>query len=215
MSEDTLPQLTVLLSGRGSNMQAIHRACSNGLLNATIAHVISNESNAEGLSYARCNNIKASVLEHRHYANRIEFDLALLDLIEQDSPDLILLAGFMRRLSGEFTNRFESRLINIHPSLLPRHPGLHTHKKAIDNGDEWHGCSIHYVTEELDGGPVIAQSRVRIDKTDGVDSLSARVLRKEHELYWQVVKLCLAGKVECQNGHIFFCGKRLQYPILM
>lgn len=196
-------------------MQALHKACNNGRLNAKITHVISNQADAGGLQYASNNGIKASVLDHRGYTSRIEFDRALSEAIEQDSPELILLAGFMRRLSGEFTQRFESRLINIHPSLLPHHPGLHTHQQALECGDEWHGCSIHYVTEELDGGPVIARSLVKVKSTDTADSLASRVLEKEHQLYWQTVKLCLERKIECQDGHILFCGKRLLYPILI
>lgn len=196
-------------------MQALHRACTTGLLKAQIIHVISNQTDAGGLDYAHDNGIESSVLDHRGYNSRNEFDRALAETIEQKSPDLILLAGFMRRLSGEFTRQFGSRLLNIHPSLLPQYPGLHTHKKALEAGEEWHGCSIHYVTEELDGGPVIARSMVRIKPTDTADSLASRVLDKEHQLYWQVVKLCLEKKVECQNGHILFCGKRLRYPILI
>lgn len=197
-------------------MQAVHKACMDGRLNATVSHIISNDPSAEGLQYAKENNISVSVLDHREYPNRDHFDNALADTVAHSSPDLILLAGFMRRLGGPFTQRFESRLINIHPSLLPRHPGLHTHEKAISNGDRWHGCSIHYVTEELDGGPVIARSIVPVfSKTDTPDTLAARVLHKEHLLYWQVTRMCLERTVECQDGHIIYNGKKLLYPLLL
>ncbi len=210
-----MPNLTVLLSGRGSNMQALHKACSGGLLNAKITHVISNRPEAAGLTYASDQGIKTTVVDHHSYANRTAFDQALGNAIDQRSPDLILLAGFMRKLSGEFTQRFASRLINIHPSLLPHHPGLNTHQKVIECGDKWHGCSIHYVTEKLDGGPVIARSMIMVTPTDTPATLASRVLKKEHQLYWQAVKLCVGQKIECQNGHILYCGKRLLCPILI
>lgn len=212
---EKLPTVTILLSGRGSNMQAIHRASVDGRLAATVT-VISNEPDAAGLLYAQQNGVKATIIDHRDYKHREDFDQALAELIEADKPDLVLLAGFMRRLGAAFTKRFESRLINIHPSLLPRYPGLNTHQKAIDHGDEWHGCSIHFVTEELDGGPVIARSTVRIDhQTDSADTLAAKVLKKEHNLYWQIARMCLNKTVECRDGHIIYQGTRLRYPILL
>ena len=215
MKDRKLPELTILLSGRGSNMQAIHAACEKGLLHARVNHVISNNPHAGGLQYAQDQNIKTTVVDHRGYKNRLDFDNELASRIEDDSPDLILLAGFMRRLSGEFTRQFHPRLLNIHPSLLPRHPGLNTHQQAIDSLEQWHGCSIHFVTEELDGGPIIARSVVPVHSADTAEVLAARVLKKEHELYWRVVQMCLDSTVECQDGHIIFKGNILKYPILL
>ena len=215
MNDHTLPELTILLSGRGSNMQAIHAACQKGLLKARVSHVISNNPGAGGLQYARDHNIKIDVVDHKAYKSRQDFDQALADQITGGSPALILLAGFMRRLSGDFTRKFHSRLLNIHPSLLPRHPGLNTHQQAIDSLDTWHGCSIHFVTEELDGGPIIARSVVPVLSTDTPDTLAARVLRKEHQAYWKAAQMCLDNTIECQDGHIVFQGKTLNYPILL
>lgn len=196
-------------------MQAIHAACVEGLLNASVTHIISNNPHAGGLQFAKDHNIRTDVVDHREHTHRQDFDRALADQIMRGSPDLILLAGFMRRLSGDFTRQFQSKLLNIHPSLLPRHPGLNTHQQAIDNQDEWHGCSIHFVTEELDGGPVIARSVVPVFSQDTTDLLARRVLKKEHQLYWKVVQMCLNKTIECQNGHIIYQGKNLNYPILM
>lgn len=196
-------------------MQAIHTACEKGWLNARVSHIVTNDPKAGGLQYAKQHKIKNTVVDHRDFKNRQDFDRVLADTIAQTSPDLILLAGFMRRLSGEFTERFNTKLLNIHPSLLPRYPGLNTHQRAIDNQDEWHGCSIHFVTEELDGGPIIARSIVPVLSDATPEQLAARVLKKEHQSYWRVVNLCLNRTVECQDGHINFQGKTLKYPILL
>ncbi len=196
-------------------MQAIHKACVEGKLAASLS-VISNEPSAKGLEYAHQNGLKATTLNHRDFKNRAEFDHALAELIDRHPPDLILLAGFMRRLGGIFTQRYDSRLINIHPSLLPRYPGLNTHQSVLDNKDAWHGCSIHFVTEELDGGPVIARSVVPVKlPSDTPETLAARVLEKEHQAYWRVAQMCLERTIECQDGHVLYYGKKLQYPILL
>lgn len=207
--------ITVLISGRGSNMCALHEASLSGQLSADISHVIANKPDAAGLQYARSHNIKTTVVDHTEYSSRDEFDQQLLGTIESSSPRLILLAGFMRKLTEAFTQHFESRLINIHPSLLPRHTGLNTHEKAILAGDRWHGCSVHFVTAELDAGPIIARSVVNVEKDDTQESLAARVLTKEHQLYWRVAQLYLENAIRWQDGHVEYCGKRLAYPLTL
>ncbi len=207
--------ITVLISGRGSNMQAIHRACENGTLQAKVTHVISNVTNAGGLEYARHHGINTTVVNHKEYSNREAFDQALIEAIDCSTPaQLVLLAGFMRRLTVEFTQHYQHRLLNIHPSLLPRHPGLNTHARAIEASDRWHGCTVHYVNEALDGGPVIARAVVPIKNGDNVDSLSARVLAAEHKLYPTVVQMCLHGTVACQDSHVKVNDKAALNPLL-
>lgn len=207
--------LTVLISGRGSNMVAIHDACQRGALDASITHVISNDPNARGIQFAKQHGIKVSVLDHRNFTDRDEFDQELQGLVESGHPSLILLAGFMRRLGADFTRQFAGRLLNIHPSLLPRHPGLRTHEKAILSADRWHGCSVHFVTPVLDGGPVIARSTVRVLTGDTPESLAERVLGREHQLYWRVAQMALSGQVRWRDGHVEYCSNRLIYPLTL
>lgn len=207
--------LTVLISGRGSNMVAVHKASQRGALHANISHVISNDPAAAGLEYAQRHGIKTSVLDHRNFIEREEFDRALLPLVESNNPSLILLAGFMRRLGESFVRHFEGRLLNIHPSLLPSHPGLNTHERVLGSADKWHGCSVHFVTPVLDGGPIIARSALRVLPNDTPDSLSERVLEKEHQLYWRVVQLILSGQARWRNGHVDYCGSQLIYPLTL
>lgn len=209
------PQITVLISGRGSNMQAIHSACINGCLEAELSHVISNVPDAAGLQYAQRHQIHTSVVDHRDYTSREAFDKALIETIESSCPPtLVLLAGFMRRLTANFTRHFSGRLINIHPSLLPAHPGLDTHSKVLAAGDRWHGCSVHYVNEELDGGPVIARGVVPVLAGDSEEILAARVLSTEHRLYPAITQLCIHGGAECQNSHVKFNQVTLSSPLL-
>ena len=211
----TTPQITVLISGRGSNMQAIHRACSDGSIEANVSHVISNTEDAAGLTYAQQNGIHTSVLNHKDFASRSDFDNSLINKIEQNGqPDLVLLAGFMRRLTAVFTNHFDGNLINIHPSLLPKHPGLDTHAKALQCGDKWHGCSVHFVNEELDGGPVIARGIVPVVEGDTETTLAERVLATEHRVFPSVVQQFLNGSVTCQNNHIRIHGIILSNPLV-
>ncbi|OED43849.1 phosphoribosylglycinamide formyltransferase [Chromatiales bacterium (ex Bugula neritina AB1)] len=205
--------LVILISGRGSNFQTIHQACLLGAINADIALVISNRPDAAGLVYAREQKIRTRVLNHSDYTSRNQYDLALSSVIDTIEQPFVILAGFMRRLTGSFTRRYTSRLINIHPSLLPLHPGLDTHRAAIEHGDRWHGCSVHYVTEKLDGGPVIARAVVPLYKQDTPQLLAARVLAKEHMLYPHVIQLCLTGRIEWKDGHILHAGIPLQYPL--
>lgn len=213
------PELTVLLSGRGSNMQSIHKACEDGRIDATLGHVISNVANAAGIEYAQLQNIPTTVVDHKAYESRDAFEVDLAKAIDnhkgnRDKPaPLVLLAGFMRVLGQHFTQHFENRLINVHPSLLPLHRGLNTHSRAIDAGDEWHGCSVHFVNEALDGGPVIAQARVPVLDDDTAESLASRVLVAEHQLYPLVTQMCIDQQIECQNGHVKLHGKILTNPL--
>lgn len=196
-------------------MQALHQATLNSLLDAEITHVIANKESAAGLTYARDNNIKASVVDHQQFDSSEQFDNKLLQTIEAQSPQLVLLAGFMRKLGADFTKHFESRLLNIHPSLLPCYPGLDTHSKVLDNGDQWHGCSVHFVTAELDAGPIIARSLVPTKPDDTAESLASRVLEKEHQLYWRAAQHCLQQSIIWRDGHVEYCGNRLVYPLTL
>ncbi len=177
-------------------MQAIVKACQSGKLDAEVVRVISNTANAAGIDFAKQEGIEALVCEHKHFNNRIDFDAALGELIEQAKPDLVVLAGFMRILSSNLVEKFLGRMINIHPSLLPKYPGLDTHKQALAAGDSEHGASVHFVTPELDAGPIIGQVIVPILDQDTEDSLAQRVLAEEHELLVNAVQHCLTGNVQ-------------------
>lgn len=205
--------ITVLISGRGSNMQAIHRACVDGRIEAKVTRVVSDNPDAGGLEYAQQHGIATTVVEAGNYADRLAFDNALAAAIDEDMPTLIALAGFMRVLSGGFTDRYQGRLINIHPSLLPRHKGLHTHDRALASGDRWHGCSVHFVSASLDGGPLIARSVVPVLADDSADTLAERVLSKEHRLYPMVIAACLRGEIVCKGNAVLRHGVPLRYPV--
>ncbi|MEW9796986.1 phosphoribosylglycinamide formyltransferase [Alteromonas sp. CYL-A6] len=175
--------LCVLISGNGSNLQSIIDTIAAGRLNARIGCVISNRPDAYGLTRAQEAGIPAHCLDHTTYASREDYDVALASLIEQYTPDCVVLAGFMRILTEKFVHTFSGKLVNIHPSLLPKYKGLNTHQRALDNGDTEHGVSVHYVTAELDGGPVIIQSRVPVFEDDTADDLASRVQEQEYRLY--------------------------------
>ena len=191
-----MKSIVVLISGSGSNLQALIDACSSGFIPGKISAVISNKANAYGLVRASEAGISTQVLSHKHYSSRDTYDIAMIDAIDQHKPDLVVLAGFMRILTPGFVNHYAGRLLNIHPSLLPKYQGLHTHQRAIDAGDEEHGCSVHFVTEQLDGGPVILQAKVPVFADDDADSLAERVHEQEHRIYPLVVR--------------WFCQNRLQ-----
>jgi len=187
-----LPRLVVLISGRGRNLQAIVDATRSGRLRAEVALVLSNRSDAAGLDYARAAGIPTQVIRHQDHADRASFDAQMLAVIEPLQPALVVLAGFMRILTPRFIRAFQGRLVNIHPSLLPLYPGLNTHARALQAGDAEHGASVHWVTEELDGGPVIAQGRVRIEAGDTPETLGQRVLEDvEVRLYPDVLQQLL------------------------
>ena len=190
---ETKYSITVLISGNGSNLQALIDASHLG--NYTIGLVISNKSDAYGLERARRANIATQVIDHREYANREDFDAALMAVLDAERPQLIVLAGFMRILSSAFVQHYQGLILNIHPSLLPKYPGTNTHQRAIDAGETEHGVSVHFVTEELDGGPVIAQERVPVLPQDTARELAARVAAQEHVLYPRVVTWFAAGRL--------------------
>ena len=173
----------ILISGRGSNMRAIVEVARDPSYPCDVVCVVSNRPDAGGLEYARSQNITAQAIDHKSYKSREEFDSALNDYLQSQNLDIIVCAGFMRIMTSVLIAPWEGRMINIHPSLLPLYKGLHTHQRAIAAGDKKHGCTVHYVTAELDDGPIIAQARVPIFKGDTPDDLAARVLIEEHKLY--------------------------------
>jgi phosphoribosylglycinamide formyltransferase-1 len=197
-----MKRIVILISGRGSNMQAMLKVAAAERWPAQIAAVISNQPTAAGLDVARTAGIPTSAINHRDYPDREQFDAALAELIDQYSPDLIVLAGFMRILTPGFVNRYFGRLINIHPSLLPSFPGLHTHQQAIDAGVKVHGATVHFVTTELDHGPIIAQVAVPVLDDDTEDTLAARVLEHEHRIYPKAVSDLMSGVLKLVDGRV-------------
>lgn len=180
--------IVILISGRGSNMMSIVDAVNDGTLDVNVAAIISNRPDAAGLDFAQHQNIHNTVIDHKLYDTREQFDQNLAKEIDQFSPDLVILAGFMRILTAEFVEHFADRLINIHPSLLPKFKGLNTHQRAIDAGEKEHGASVHIVTPELDDGPVVLQARVPVLHGDDAATLAKRVLEQEHKLYPNAIK---------------------------
>jgi phosphoribosylglycinamide formyltransferase-1 len=198
-----MKSLVILISGRGSNMRALMDACGAGRVHASVAAVISNEAHAAGLAYARQQGIATRIVCHRDFATREEFDAALAQAIDALAPDLIALAGFMRVLTPAFVNRYLGRLINIHPSLLPAYPGLHTHRRALVEKANLHGATVHYVTPEVDGGPSIVQAAVPVLEDDDEARLAARVLEQEHVIYPQALDWIVRNKVTLNaNGKV-------------
>lgn len=202
-------RIAVLLSGRGSNFQSILSASQSGTLGGDIALVISNRPGAGGLDIARDAGIETALIDHQAYSTREAFDADLAGALESQSPDLIVLAGFMRILTPEFVSRFAGRLMNIHPSLLPLYPGLHTHQRALDAGDMHAGATVHYVTGELDGGPPVLQAKVTVEPDDDADSLAARVLRLEHQIYPQAIAWHLSERLQFTAGRLTLDGVAL------
>ncbi|MFK5912831.1 MAG: phosphoribosylglycinamide formyltransferase [Woeseiaceae bacterium] len=189
-------RLVVLISGNGSNLQAIIKQIDCGALSAEIVAVISNKSDAYGLKRAAKNNIPVCTLSHRDFESREQYDEALKILIDKYQPDLIILAGFMRILSNAFVEHYSHKMMNIHPSLLPKYKGLNTHQRAIDAGEKIHGCSVHFVTPELDDGPVILQASVDIKADDTADTLASRVHEQEHIIYPKAIQLFAEHKIK-------------------
>ena len=187
-----MKKIVILISGRGSNMQALLEA----KLPCRIAAVISNRVDAEGLSIAKAHGIPTAVVEHRNYADRDSFDTALAKSIDAFNPDFVALAGFMRILSAGFVARYHGRLINIHPSLLPAYGGLNTHARALHDGVKIHGCTVHFVTPDLDHGPIIIQAAVPVLRDDTEQTLAARVLREEHRIYPQAMRWLCTDQIE-------------------
>lgn len=188
----------ILISGRGSNMQSLLQAG----LDVEFACVISNRPNAAGLAFAAARGVPTAVVDHTAFAERAAFDAALAAEIDRHAPDLVILAGFMRVLTDGFVRHYGGRLINIHPALLPAFPGLHTHERALQAGVKLHGCTVHYVTPEVDVGPIIAQAAVPVFADDTPDTLAARVLTQEHRLYPQAVAWIAAGRVQVREDGV-------------
>jgi len=200
MPQNKRSKLVVLISGSGSNLQAFIDASKNGNLNADIAAVISNKAGVMGLERAKNVGIANEVIDHKQFDDRESFDTELADRIERYQPDLVILAGFMRILTPEFVGRFAGRIMNIHPSLLPKYPGLHTHRRAIEAGDKKAGATVHFVTSELDGGPAIVQAEVPILPGDDEGALASRVLVQEHQIYPLAAQWFCEGKLSLKNG---------------
>lgn len=193
-------RIVILISGRGSNMEAIVEACVRERWDAQVAAVISNRADAGGLSFAASRGIATAVVDHRSFASREAFDAALAQAIDAHAPDLLLLAGFMRILTPAFVQRYDGRLLNIHPSLLPLFPGLHTHRRAIEAGCKVAGATVHFVTADLDHGPIVAQAAVPVLAGDTEDSLAERVLAREHLLYPLAVRWFVQGLLRTERG---------------
>jgi len=206
-------RVTVLVSGSGTNLQALIDAVAAGRLKADIIHVISNVADARGLERAHRAGIETSVLAHTAFADREAFDRALALLTAAGDPQLVVLAGFMRIVGRPVLDAFQGRMINLHPSLLPLYRGTDTYQRALDAGDTHHGASIHFVTEELDGGPVIAQVTIPILENDDAASLAARLSPMEHRLVVATVELFSRRRVECADGAVYLDGTRLVRPL--
>jgi phosphoribosylglycinamide formyltransferase-1 len=187
--------VVVLISGSGSNLQALIDSLAGGDTPAAIRAVISNRADAYGLERARQAGIETCFLDHKSYADRESFDAALIQAIDGFDADLVLLAGFMRILSADFVRHYQGRLLNIHPSLLPKYKGLHTHQRALEAGDAEHGCSVHFVTEELDGGPLVVQAAIPVESDDTPETLAQRVHVQEHVIYPLAMRWFAEGRV--------------------
>jgi phosphoribosylglycinamide formyltransferase-1 len=200
-----MKSIVILVSGRGSNMQALLEA----QLPCRIAAVISNRADAEGLGIARAAGIATAVVEHRDYADRDSFDAALAKTIDTYHPDIVALAGFMRILTPAFVARYRGRLVNIHPSLLPAYGGLNTHARALHDGVKIHGCTVHFVTPDLDHGPIIIQAAVPVLYHDTEEALAARVLHEEHRIYPQALRWLCKGQIELsEEGRVLFRNRK-------
>lgn len=205
--------IAILISGRGSNMRVIVERAAAGTLPVDVRVVVSDKPSAEGLGLAADMNIATRVLEPRDFPDRPAYDRALVELLRQFQPQLVLLAGFMRILTPQFIGAFAGRMLNVHPSLLPKYPGLHTHRRCLEAGDPTHGASIHFVTEQLDGGPVVLQAEVPVVPGDTEITLSARVQQAEHKIYPQAIDWFARGRLLLQNGRAWLDGKPLDAPL--
>jgi phosphoribosylglycinamide formyltransferase-1 len=205
-------RVAALISGRGSNMVALATAPQGSF---RVVSVLSDKPDAAGLARAREMGIPATVVAPGPQQARVDYDQELAAAVRATRPELVVLAGFMRILTPSFVQEFTGRLLNIHPSLLPKYPGLRTHQRVLEAGDRQHGCSVHFVTEELDGGPVIAQTRVDVHGNDDAETLQARVLREEHRLYPMTVDWFATGLLQWREGAPWFRGAPLREPILV
>jgi phosphoribosylglycinamide formyltransferase 1 len=207
-------RLAILISGRGSNMAAIARECLENLLPAEVSVVISDRPGVAGITTAEGLGIETHVVPWKAAAHREAFELELGQRIDASGAELVVLAGFMRVLSGAFVERYAGRMINIHPSLLPKYTGLHTHRRALEAGDTVHGATVHFVTPELDGGPAILQSRVPVKVGDTETTLAARVMTTEHVIYPRAIRWIAEGRLDWNDGHPTLDGELLKVPII-
>jgi phosphoribosylglycinamide formyltransferase-1 len=203
-----LMEIVILISGRGSNMQAIVEAANKKQIPVNICAVISNDPGAAGLDYAKSNGIKTYALDHRQFDSREAFDLELIRTIDQCNPKLVVLAGFMRILGKAFVDHYSGRLINIHPALLPAFPGLDTHARAIETGVSRHGATVHFVTHDVDAGPIIIQSAVDVREDDTPERLAARVLEQEHRIYPKAVGWFAQNRLSIDDGKVLLDGRQ-------
>ncbi|MFO1328231.1 MAG: phosphoribosylglycinamide formyltransferase [Rubrivivax sp.] len=201
-----MKRIVILISGRGSNMEAIVQRCTEQQWPARVVAVIANRPDARGLAYAQGHGIATAVVDHKAYAERAAFDAALAQAIDGFAPDLVVLAGFMRILGEPFVRRYEGRLLNIHPSLLPAFPGLHTHRRALEAGCQLVGATVHFVTPALDHGPIVMQSAVPVLAGDDEDTLAARVLATEHVIYPLAVRWFVEDLLRVDDGRVFHRG---------
>jgi len=204
----------ILISGSGTNLQAFIDAVAAGDLDLDLCVVFSNRPDAFGLERAEKAGIPTACIRHGDYPDRESFDRAVIEELDRLKPDLLVLAGFMRILSPMFVDYYEGRILNIHPALLPKYPGLNTHQRALDAGDEWHGSTVHFVTEELDGGPRILQGRLKVDPNESADDLQTRVQAIEHKIYPEAAGLVGSGHVVFRNGEAWTDGKVTQDPLV-
>jgi phosphoribosylglycinamide formyltransferase-1 len=202
-----LTPVVILISGRGSNLQAILDETHSGKLPIEIRAVISNNPAAEGLQHARAAGVKTEIIDHRNYAERSQFDATLMRAIDQHAPRLVILAGFMRILGKAFIHHYAGRLLNIHPSLLPAFKGINTHARALAAGAAKHGASVHFVTNDLDGGPVIIQASVPVRAGDTAGTLATRVLREEHRILPLAIRWFVEGRLSIRNSHVQLDGE--------
>lgn len=201
-----MKRIVILISGRGSNMEAIVQRCADERWPAQIAAVVANRPQAAGIVFARARGIATAVVDHHAFASRDAFDAALAEAIDAHRPDLVVLAGFMRILGDAFVRRYEGRMLNIHPSLLPAFPGLHTHRRALEAGCKASGATVHLVTPQLDHGPIVMQSVVPVLPDDSEATLAARVLATEHRIYPQSVQWFVRGELVLQGGTVRHAG---------
>jgi phosphoribosylglycinamide formyltransferase-1 len=206
-----MKRIVVLISGRGSNMEAIVRACRAEGWAAQVAAVVSNRPDAAGLAFARSQGIATAMVDHRSWADRAAFDDELARAVDAFAPDVVVLAGFMRILGAAFVHRYAGRLLNIHPSLLPAFPGLHTHRRALEAGCKVAGATVHFVTDALDHGPIVLQAAVPVLSGDDEATLAARVLEREHVIYPRAVRWCVEGSLRVDDGIVTHVGGEPQY----
>ena len=208
-------KVVALVSGRGSNLRNIVERARAGDLPVEVRAVVSDKDDAGAITWARAQGIECATLPPRAFPDRERYDAALSALVGGYEPDLVLMAGFMRILGPAFVDRFEGRCLNIHPSLLPKYRGLHTHRQVLEAGDREHGASVHFVTRELDGGPVVIQARVPVRDDDDEATLAARVLEQEHRIYPEAVDWFATGRLRFQDGAAWLDGRRLDAPVQM